>query len=70
MSCGVGEYEKVGVHGDVTVDRSVSGMLDGGRNVSWDDCGISDEEDAEINEVIRLVGLADGIWSEVVLNAE
>ena len=65
---GVGEDGKVGVHGDVTVDRSGSGMVDGGWNCIWDDCGVSDEEDAEIGEVMSLVGLADEIWSEVVLS--
>ena len=37
---GVGKDGKVGVHGDVTVDRSGSGMLDGGWNFSWDDCRV------------------------------
>ena len=67
-SVGVGEDGRVGVHGDVTVDRGGSGMLDGGWNFSWDDCGVSVEEDAEIGEVMSLVGLADEIWSEVVLS--
>ena len=49
----VGEDRKVGVHGDVTVDRSGSGMLDGGWNFSWDDCAV-------VGQVMRLVGLADG----------
>ena len=31
---GVGEDGQVGVHRDVTVDRSGSGMLDGGRKFS------------------------------------
>ena len=31
---GVGEDGKVGVHGDVTGNRSESGMLDGGLNFS------------------------------------
>ena len=49
----VGEDGKVGVHGDVTVDRSGSEMLDGGWNFSWDDCGVSnEEEDAEVGEVM------------------
>ena len=52
----VGEDGKVGVHGDVTVDRSGSGMLDGGWNFTWDDCGVSVEEDAEVGEVTSLVG--------------
>ena len=64
------EDGKVGVHGDVTVDRSGSGMLDGGWNFSWDDCALSDEEYTEVDEVMSLVGLADGIWSEVVLGGE
>ena len=48
----VGEDGKVGVHGDVTVDRSGSEMLDGGWNFSWDDCGVSNEENAEVGEVM------------------
>ena len=40
---------KVGVHGDVTVDRSGSGMLDGGWNFSWDDCAV-------VGQVMSLVG--------------
>ena len=67
---GVGKDGKVGVHGDVTVDRSGSGMVDGGWNCIWDDCGVSNEEDAEVGEIMSLVGLADGIWSEVVLSNE
>ena len=67
---GVKKDGKVGVHGDVTVDRSGSGMLDGGWNCIWDDCGVSVEEDAEVGEVMSLVGLADDIWSEVVLSDE
>ena len=70
MSCGKGENRKVGGHGDFTVDRSESGMLDVGWNFSWDDCGISDEEDTKVGEVISLVGLLDDIWSEVVLSGE
>ena len=62
---GVGEDWKVEVHGDVTVDRSRSGMLDGGWNFIWDDCGVSVGEDVEVCEVMSLVGLEDGIWSEV-----
>ena len=34
---GVGEDRKVRVHGDVIVDRSGSGMLDGGWYCIWDD---------------------------------
>ena len=45
-------------------------MLDDGWNFSWDDCRVLDEEDAEVGEVISLVGLADGIWSEVVLSGK
>ena len=45
---GVGKYGKVGVHGDVTVDRSESGMVDGGWNCIWDDCGVSVKEDVEV----------------------
>ena len=67
---GVGKDGKVGVHGDVTVDRSGSGMLDGGWNCIWDDCRVSVEEDAGVGEVMSLVGLADDIWSEVVLSDE
>ena len=67
---GVVEDRKVGVYGDVTVDRSGSGMLDGGWNFIWDDCGVPVEEDAEVGEVMSLIGLADGIWSEVVLSDE
>ena len=67
---GVGEDGKVGVYGDVTVDRKGSEMLDGGWNFSWDSCRVSVEEDAEVGKVISLVGLADGIWSEVVLTDE
>ena len=58
---GVGEDGKVGVYEDVTVDRSGSGMLDGGWNFIWDDCGVPAEEDPEVGEVMCLVGLADGI---------
>ena len=65
---GVGEDGKVGVYGNVTVDRSGSGMLHGGWNFIWDDCGVPVEEDAEVGEVMSLVGLTDGIWSEVVLS--
>ena len=45
-------------------------MLDGGWNFILDDCGVSVEEDAEVSKVMRLTGLADGIWSEIVLNDE
>ena len=45
-------------------------MLDGGRSFSWDDCRHSNEKDAEVGEAMSLVGLADVIWSEVVLNGE
>ena len=39
---GVGEDGKVGVYGDITLDRNGSGMLDGGLNISWDDLRVSD----------------------------
>ena len=58
---GVEEDGKVGVHGDVTVDRNGIRMLDGGWNCIWDDCGLSVEEDAEVGEIMSLIGLADGI---------
>ena len=45
-------------------------MLDGGWNCIWDDCGVSVEEDAGVGEIMSLVGLADDIWSEVVLSNE
>ena len=45
-------------------------MLDDGWNFSWDDYRVLDEEDGEVGEVISLVGLADGIWSEVVLSGK
>ena len=67
---GVGEDRKVGEHKDVTVDRSGSGMLDGGWNCMWDDSRVSVKEDAEVGEVMNLVYLADDIWSEVVLSDE
>ena len=38
--------------------------------ISWDDCGVSDEEDIEGGEVMSLVGLVDDIWSEVVLSGD
>ena len=63
---GVGEDGKVEGYGDVTADRSGSGMLDGGWNFIWEDCGVLIEEDAEVGEVVSLVGLTDGIWSEVM----
>ena len=43
-------------------------MLDGGWNCTWDDCRVSVEENAEVGEVMSLLGLADDIWSEVVLS--
>ena len=67
---GVGEDGKLGLHGDVIVDTSGSGMLDGGWNCIWNDCGVSHEEDAGLGEVISLVGLADDRLSEVVLSDE
>ena len=53
----VGEEEdgKVGVHWDVTLDRSGSRMLDGGWNSNLDDCRVSVEEDADLGEVMRLL---------------
>ena len=57
--------------GDVAVDRSGSGMLDGGWNFCWvGDCRVSVEENVEFGEVMILVGLVDGIWSEVILSDE
>ena len=67
---GVGENGKVGVHGNVTVDRSGSEMLDGGWDFNWDECRVSVEEDTEVGEIMSLVGLAYGIWSKVVLSDE
>ena len=51
---GAGEDGKVRVYGDVTVDRGGSGMLDGGWNFIWDDCGVPVEEDAEVGKVMKL----------------
>ena len=34
----------------------------------WDDCGVPVAEDAEVGEVMSLVDLADGIWSDVLLS--
>ena len=48
----VREDRKVGVHGDVMVDRSRSGILDGGWNFNRDDCRVSVEEDPEVGEVM------------------
>ena len=64
---GVEQDGKVEVHGYVTVDRSRSGMLDGGWNFSWDDCGVS-VEDEEVGEVMSLVGFLvrhnlNGFWN-------
>ena len=52
---GEGEDGKVGVHWDVTLDRSGSRMLDGGWNSNLDDCRVSVEEDADLGEVMRLL---------------
>ena len=52
----VGEDGNVGVHGDVTGDKSGSGRIDCGWNFSWDECGVSDEEGREVGEVMSLVG--------------
>ena len=65
---GVGKDGKVEVHGDVTVDRSGIGMVDNDWKCIWDDSRVSVEEDVGVGEVMSLVGLADGIWSEVVLS--
>ena len=67
---GVVKDGKVGVHGDVTVGRSGSGMVDGGWNCIWDDSGVSVKEDAEVGEIMSLFRLADGAWSGVVLSDE
>ena len=64
----VGEDGKVAVYGDVTVDINGSWMLDGSWNFIWDDFGVTVKEDVEVGEVMSLIGLADGIWSEVVLS--
>ena len=66
----VGEDGKIAVYGDVTVDRSGNWMLDRGWNFIWDDYGVPVQEDAGVGEVMSLIGLADGIWSEVVLSDE
>ena len=63
---GLGKGGKV--HEDVTVDRS--GMVDGGWNCISGDCGVPKEEDPEVCEIMSLVGLAEGIWSEFVLSDE
>ena len=56
---------------DVAVDRSGSGMLDGGWNFCWvGDFRVSVEENVEFGEVMILVGLVDGIWSEVIFSDE
>ena len=60
----VGEDGKVGVHGDVTVGRSGSGMLDGSWNFSWDDSRVSVEKDAEVGEVTSLVGFLVSILTK------
>ena len=57
----VAEDGKLGVHGGITVNRSGSGMLDGGWNLSWDDGGVLDEEDTEVGDVISLLGLVDDV---------
>ena len=66
----VGEDGKVGVHGwrCYSILKWRSGMLDGGWNCIWDDCRVSVEENTEVGEVMSLLGLADEIWSEVVLS--
>ena len=45
-------------------------MLDGGGNFIWEDCGGPVKEDVEVGEVMSLIGLADGLWSEFVLSDE
>ena len=45
-------------------------MLDVGWNFSWDDCRDSNEENAEIGGVMSSIGLANGLWSEVILSGE
>ena len=45
-------------------------MLDVGWNFSWDDCRGSNEENAEIGGVMSSIGLANGLWSEVILSGE
>ena len=43
-----------------------NGMLDGAWNFSWDDCGVSNEEDSEVGEVTSFLCLVNNIQSEVV----
>ena len=38
--------------------------------ISWDELGVSDEEEREVCEVMALVGSVDDIWSEIVLSSE
>ena len=45
-------------------------MLNDFWNFSWDNCGISDEEDTEVGEAMSLVGLAHNICSKVVLSVQ
>ena len=55
---GVGEDGKVGVHGDVTVDRNGSRMLDGG----WNCIEMTAEYQLKkMQRLVSLVGLADDI---------
>ena len=67
---GVEEDGKLGIYGDVTVERSGGGMLDWGWYFSWDDGGVSIEEDVVVGEVMILVSLADVIWSADVLSGK
>ena len=57
----VGEDGNVVVHGDVAGDIGGSEMLNGGSKFSWDDFGVSDEEDTEVGEILSIVGLEDDI---------
>ena len=70
MSCGCRRGWKSRSIWRFTVNRGGSGMLDFGWNCIWDNCGVSVKEDAEVGEIMSLVGLADDIWSEVVLSDE
>ena len=45
-------------------------MLDWGWYFSWDDGGVSIEEDVVVGEVMILVSLADVIWSADVLSGK
>ena len=43
------------------VDKSGSGIPDGDWNFSWDDCGVWNEEEIEVDEIISLLGLVDDV---------